>query len=74
MKSLKDQLARKADQLSALGIEITPPPQDDLWQTDPKRVPMMYRAQVKGRCSLHNASKGNQDLDAWTEQWIYPLN
>ena len=33
--------------------------------------PMMYRAQVQGRCSLQFASKP-ADLNQWTEEWIYP--
>ncbi|NEO99576.1 MAG: hypothetical protein F6K58_13035 [Symploca sp. SIO2E9] len=42
------------------------------WEpTDPERVPMMYRAQVQGRCSLQYA-KENQDLNRWTEEWVYP--
>ncbi|MEM8613105.1 MAG: hypothetical protein AAGF93_13880 [Cyanobacteria bacterium P01_H01_bin.105] len=38
---------------------------------DSERVPMMYRAQIDGRCSLHFAGKDNQDLDNWLEQWTH---
>jgi len=42
------------------------------WEpTDLNQVPMMYRAQVQGRCSLQYG-KNNTDLEEWTEQWIYP--
>ncbi|MBT9317689.1 hypothetical protein [Leptothoe spongobia] len=37
--------------------------------TDPEEIPMMYRAQIHGRCSLHYAGKKNQDLDVWLEEW-----
>jgi CRISPR-associated protein Cmr6 len=36
-----------------------------------EEVPMMYRAQVSGRCSLQFASN-NSDLGRWTEEWVYP--
>ncbi len=39
--------------------------------TSPEEVPMMYRAQVDGRCSLMFAGS-NKDLDRWKEEWIYP--
>lgn len=38
---------------------------------DPEQVPMMYRAQVQGRCCLQYG-KNQQDLDRWTEEWVYP--
>ncbi len=42
------------------------------WEpTAPNQVPMMYRAQVQGRCSLQYG-KNNADLEEWTEQWVYP--
>lgn len=40
-------------------------------EADPQQVPMMYRAQIQGRCSLQFASN-NQDLDNWLKEWIYP--
>jgi CRISPR-associated protein Cmr6 len=43
----------------------------DSIEADPLQVPMMYRAQVKGRCSLQFAGN-NQDLDNWLREWIYP--
>ena len=39
--------------------------------TNPHQVPMMYRAQIGGRCSLQFAGK-NDDLEAWRNEWIYP--
>ena len=45
---------------------------DENWEPiDPEDVPMMYRAQVQGRCSLQYG-KAQQDLDQWTEEWVYP--
>ena len=40
-------------------------------ETNPEQVPMMYRAQVRGRCSLQFARNDN-DLTRWLEEWIYP--
>lgn len=39
--------------------------------TSPEEVPMMYRAQVDGRCSLMFAGN-NQDLEDWKDEWVYP--
>ena len=39
--------------------------------SDPEQVPLMYRAQISGRCSLQYAKK-NTDLDRWTHQWVNP--
>jgi CRISPR-associated protein Cmr6 len=64
----------QADKLEKLGLEVKAPEDTDRWRTDEKRVPMMYRAQVHGRCSLHNAQRSNRDLDDWTAQWTYPQN
>jgi CRISPR-associated protein Cmr6 len=36
-----------------------------------EQIPMMYRAQVSGRCSLQFAGN-NQDLEQWRDEWIYP--
>jgi CRISPR-associated protein Cmr6 len=63
---------KQADKLEKLGLEVKAPEDVDRWKTDEKRVPMMYRAQVMGRCSLHNAQRSNRDLDDWTVQWTYP--
>lgn len=42
-------------------------------EIDPEKVPMMYRAQVSGRCSLQSAGKEDkQHLDKWSNQWVYP--
>jgi CRISPR-associated protein Cmr6 len=40
-------------------------------ETDPEQVPMMYRTQVQGRCSLQHAGN-NQDLEDWTKEWVNP--
>jgi CRISPR-associated protein Cmr6 len=40
-------------------------------ETNPEVVPMMYRAQISGRCGLQYG-KNNQHLIDWAEQWIYP--
>jgi CRISPR-associated protein Cmr6 len=74
MKSLADALKNKSNELAAMGLEVKEQSRIDQWQPDPQRVPMMYRAQVLGRCSLHNASKKNPDLNIWTEEWTYPAN
>jgi CRISPR-associated protein Cmr6 len=63
---------KQAEKLKKLDLEVKEPEVIDRWETDPKRVPMMYRAQVQGRCSLHNAKRDNPDLNTWTEQWTYP--
>lgn len=36
-----------------------------------EEIPMMYRAQVQGRCSLQNAGN-NADLEQWQHEWINP--
>jgi CRISPR-associated protein Cmr6 len=41
----------------------------DSIEADPQQVPMMYRAQIKGRCNLQFAGN-NQDLDNWLREWI----
>jgi CRISPR-associated protein Cmr6 len=41
-------------------------------ETDPEQVPMMYRAQIQGRCSLQFIKDDNHDLQNWLEEWIYP--
>jgi len=52
------------------GVVKEVPPQDQPVDNILGRIPMMYRAQVDGRCSLQFAGN-NQDLDDWTEEWIY---
>jgi len=53
-------------------INIPDPNQEDNWEKpNPERVPMMYRAQVQGRCSLQYG-KNNKDLDRWTQEWVDP--
>ncbi len=73
-KAFKNAIAQKGDD-----IDIPIPPKndddgndgDDWEPTNPEQVPMMYRAQVQGRCSLQYG-KNSQDLNRWTEEWIYP--
>ncbi|MGB7439507.1 MAG: RAMP superfamily CRISPR-associated protein [Coleofasciculaceae cyanobacterium] len=73
-KALQKAIAQKGDD-----INIPFPPNEDNddndgndWEpTNPEQVPMMYRAQVQGRCSLQYAKK-NEDLNRWTEEWVYP--
>ncbi|MBW4514794.1 MAG: hypothetical protein KME11_06165 [Timaviella obliquedivisa GSE-PSE-MK23-08B] len=52
------------------GVIQEPPPSVQSVDNILKRIPMMYRAQVSGRCSLQFAGN-NQDLDDWTEEWTY---
>jgi len=56
----------------ALGIEVQPETKNSSGgQTDftDEEIPMMYRAQVEGRCSLMFAGS-NKDLDRWREEWV----
>jgi CRISPR-associated protein Cmr6 len=78
-KSLAQALLEKQKKLEQMGIEVKEPEEVDIpnrWETSPKRVPMMYRAQVQGRSSLHNAQKRkdgkNSNLDVWSKEWINP--
>ena len=67
---------KNAEKLEKLGLVVQEPEVDDRWQTDEKRVPMMYRAQVRERCSLNKPERkksGDKDhLQMWTEEWINP--
>lgn len=63
MRSLSQQLQEK--------LNINPPEPEIEIVTNPRDVPMMYRAQISGRCGLQYG-KNNQDLIDWTEQWINP--
>ena len=62
---------------AAQSLGITPEPkavkkQASIQQTTSSEdVPMMYRAQVDGRCSLMFAGS-NQDLERWKDEWVYP--
>lgn len=40
-------------------------------ETNIEQIPMMYRAQVQGRCSLQNAGR-NEDLEQWQHEWVNP--
>jgi CRISPR-associated protein Cmr6 len=71
-------MIRGLDQ-AAKSLGITPPAQPTKNTRSGKAsnvpeeeaVPMMYRAQVEGRCSLMFAG-GNEDLERWKDEWIYP--
>jgi CRISPR-associated protein Cmr6 len=52
-------------------IKIALPEPEMEIKTAPRDVPMMYRAQISGRCGLQYG-KNNRDLKDWTEQWVYP--
>lgn len=59
----------------SLGIEIEMEDQNNNKSTGgqakftPDEIPMMYRAQIDGRCSLQFAGK-NEDLETWRNEWI----
>ncbi len=53
------------------GKKIDKPTPVPVAEAYPEQVPMMYRAQVQGRCTLQFAGN-NQDLQDWTEEWVYP--
>lgn len=40
-------------------------------QVNPQDIPMMYRAQVDGRCSLQYAGN-NSDRNQWLKEWVRP--
>jgi len=68
-------MIRGLDQV-AKSLGIAPPAAQDKnastkHTTSPEEVPMMYRAQVGGRCSLMFAGN-NQDLERWKDEWVYP--
>jgi CRISPR-associated protein Cmr6 len=63
-KALQSAAAKK-------GIEI--PIEVVVMDNDPDMVPRMYRAQIRGRCQLQNASS-NDDWKVWTEEWVDPIN
>ncbi|MBO0352361.1 hypothetical protein J0895_25430 [Phormidium pseudopriestleyi FRX01] len=52
-------------------IEIEIPKTAAPVNIEPEQIPMMYRAQVQGRCSLQFAGNNN-DLKQWTKEWVYP--
>lgn len=71
-KALQRAKKNKAQKGEDINIHIPDQNQEDDWEKpDPEQVPMMYRAQVQGRCSLQYA-KANEDLKRWTEEWVYP--
>ena len=55
----------------SLGIEVTDNKQSKGGQAEftEEEIPMMYRAQIDGRCSLQFAGS-NSDLERWREEWI----
>ncbi len=39
--------------------------------SDPhKKIPMMFRAQVRGRCQLNYINKDDSDIDRWAKEWV----
>ena len=56
------------------GMKSTKPKEPAKIEMNPEKVPMMYRAQVSGRCSLQFAGKkeDKKHLDKWCQQWVYP--
>ena len=70
-KALQRAIAQKGDDIN-IPIPANEGNDGDDWEpTDPEQVPMMYRAQVQGRCSLQYG-KNSQDLNRWTQEWVYP--
>jgi CRISPR-associated protein Cmr6 len=68
-KAFKKAIVQKGEDI---GITIPEQNHGDDWEShNPQQVPMMYRAQVQGRCSLQYG-KNNTDLNRWTEEWVYP--
>jgi CRISPR-associated protein Cmr6 len=59
-----------------VGIESQEPDESQEISTDPQKVPMMYRAQIEGRCQLHRIKSGKKDSDAqmWAEEWVNSPN
>ena len=46
-------------------------PETQMCETNPEEIPMMYRAQISGRCSLQYAGS-QEDRDRWTEELLDP--
>ncbi|MDY6785519.1 MAG: RAMP superfamily CRISPR-associated protein [Cyanobacteriota bacterium] len=46
-------------------------PNTEMYPTNPEDIPMMYRAQISGRCSLQYAGS-EDDRDRWMEEWLDP--
>ncbi|WP_346293075.1 RAMP superfamily CRISPR-associated protein [Sphaerothrix gracilis] len=63
------QAFREAEAKKGKKTDVPAPSQQI--ETHPEQVPMMYRAQVQGRCSLQYAND-NKDLERWTEEWVNP--
>jgi CRISPR-associated protein Cmr6 len=61
-----------ADAFKKAGLHIDNPviAEEDM---NPQQVPLMYRAQINGRCSLQYA-KNNKHLEEWTREWVNPNN
>jgi CRISPR-associated protein Cmr6 len=58
----------------SLGIDSTVDDKENIppqHMKSSEEVPMMYRAQIDGRCSLMFAGR-NDDLEDWKEEWVYP--
>ncbi|WP_103669806.1 hypothetical protein [Pseudanabaena sp. BC1403] len=54
-----------------VGIQSSKSKASTKLEINPEEVPMMYRAQVSGRCSLQFAGN-NQDLEDWRKEWVDP--
>ena len=56
----------------SLGIQVVDNKQSKGGQAEftEEEIPMMYRAQVGGRCSLQFAGRDSKDLETWREEWI----
>ena len=69
--SFSKAFARAAE---AKGMSLDIPVSEPKIETDPRNIPMMYRAQINGRCSLQfikgNRSNDQTDLDIWTEELV----
>jgi CRISPR-associated protein Cmr6 len=65
------------DAAKKLGIEVENKSSKRKFQAHSKpeknleQIPMMYRAQISGRCSLMFAGN-NADLEQWRDEWVYP--
>ena len=59
-------------------IEVKTPKRKQSKSVQAYELPMMYRAQVEGRCSLQyikdNKSNDDSDLEKWINEWVDPHN
>lgn len=72
-----DQVKKKLNLGSSDESEAKKAPSNrrSAYYENPEFVPMMYRAQISGRCSLQFAGKKDNnkptDLEKWTEEWVF---